>query len=333
MQSRAVVFTGPRQVEIEEITVGDPGEGQVQTETLVTLMSMGTELICYRAESDPGTHWHGWVRHPFYPGYSAVGRVTRLGSGVEGIAEGDRVFYAGGHRGAANVGMGGGHTVRVPDGVSSEEAAWCKLATIVQTGVRQVEHGMGDTAVIIGLGPLGQLMTQYLRLLGLSEILAIDHLQARLDTATSHGATATFCGSAADAGEFVSDHTDGELADAVYDVTGHPAVFAMALPLARRFGTVMLQGDCPHPSKQHLTFDVLTRQLRVLGTHNEALPPKLARWTAEKQAALYLRYVERGQMQTGDLITHRHKPEEAPEVYARLDADRGNSAGVVFDWQ
>ena len=68
---------------------------------------------------------------------------------------------------------------------------------------------------------------------------------------------------------------------------------------------------------------MLTRQLRVLGTHNENLPPKLSRWTAEKQAALYLRYVQRGQMQTGALITHRHKPEEAPEVYARLDADRG----------
>jgi threonine dehydrogenase-like Zn-dependent dehydrogenase len=95
----------------------------------------------------------------------------------------------------------------------------------------------------------------------------------------------------------------------------------------------MLQGDCPHPSQQHLTFDVLTRQLRVLGTHNENLPPKLARWTAAKQAALYLRYVQRGQMQTADLITHRYKPEDAPDVYASLDADRGNSAGVLFDWQ
>ncbi len=332
MQTRAVVFTGPREVAIEDITVGDPGEEQVQAETLVSLMSMGTEMICYRAESDPGTHWHGWVNHPFYPGYCAVGRVTKLGSGVEGVAEGDRIFYAGGHRGLANVGLGG-HTVVVPDGVANEEAAWTKLATIVQTGVRQVEHAMGDTAVIIGLGPLGQLMTQYLRLLGLSEVLAIDPLQGRLDTAAAHGATATFRGSAADAKEFVLEHTDGELADAVYDVTGHPAVFAMSLPLARRYGTVMLQGDCPHPSQQHLTFDVLTRQLRVLGTHNENLPPKMARWTAAKQAALYLRYVQRGQMRTADLITHRYKPEDAPEVYARLDADRGNSAGVIFEWQ
>jgi threonine dehydrogenase-like Zn-dependent dehydrogenase len=48
---------------------------------------------------------------------------------------------------------------------------------------------MGDTAVVIGLGPLGQLIVQYLQVLGLREILAIDLIQPRLDRALKHGAT------------------------------------------------------------------------------------------------------------------------------------------------
>ncbi|MFC1717826.1 zinc-binding dehydrogenase [Candidatus Poribacteria bacterium] len=329
MKANAVVFTGPRQVDFTQLDVPDPGDREFTIQTLVTLMSMGTELICYRGESDPGTHWHGWVNYPFYPGYSCVGRVIKVGKEVTDFSEGDRVFRSTSHRQYANLSDG----VKIPDGISDEEASWCKLATITQTGIRQAEHMMGDTAAIIGLGPLGQLITQYLKVLGLREILAIDQIQPRLDRALEHGATAAFCGSAADAKDFVLEHTDGELADVVYDVTGYYAVFPMALPLARRFGKVILQGDSPHPSKQHLTHDVLTRQLRVLGSHNEALPPQYAHWTMKRQAELFLKYVQRKQMNVADLITHRFDPAKAGEVYAQLDSARGDSAGVIFDWR
>ena len=331
MKANAVVFTGPRQVKMTQIEVSDPGDGEVTIQTLVTLMSMGTELICYRGESDPGTHWHGWVKYPFYPGYSCVGRVIKVGGQVTELSEGDRVFRSTSHRQFSNISAG--PAIKIPDGVSDEEASWCKLATITQTGVRLAEHAMGDTAVVIGLGPLGQLTTQYLRTIGLREVLAVDQIQPRLDRALEHGATAAFCGSAADAKDFVLEHTDGQLADVVYDVTGYHEVFPMALPLARKFGRVMLQGDSPHPSKQRLTHDVLTRQLRVMGSHNESLPPQYAHWTAKRQAELFLQYVQSKQMRVANLITHRFDPSEAGEAYAQLDRDRGDSAGVIFDWR
>jgi len=333
MKSKAIVFTGARQVELVENEVHEPGAGEMTLQTLVTLMSMGTELICYRGESDPGTHWHGWVKYPFYPGYSCVGKVIKVGEQVDNFKEGDRIFSCLSHRQYTNISADSGSLVKIPEEISDEEASWCKLATITQTGVRLVEHAMGDTAVVIGLGPLGQLTTQYLRVMGLREVLAIDMLQPRLDRALEHGATAAFCGSAEDAKDFVLEHTDGQLADVVYDVTGYYTVFPMALKLARRFGKVILQGDSPHPSKQHLTHDVLTRQLKVLGSHNESLPPQYAHWTRKRQAELFLKYVQRKQMRVKDLITHRFDPSEAAEVYAKLDKDRGDSTGVIFDWR
>ncbi len=332
MKANAVVFTGPRQVGLTQVEVPNPGDREFTIQTLVTLMSMGTELICYRGESDPGTHWHGWLKYPFYPGYSCVGRVIDVGKQVTEFSEGDRIFCSTSHRQFSNISADWG-VVRVPDGVSDEEASWCKLATIAQTGARLAEHAMGDTAVVIGLGPLGQLTTQYLRVMGAREVLVIDQIKPRLDRALEHGATAAFCGSAADAKDFVLEHTDDQLADVVYDVTGYFAVFPMALQLARRFGKVILQGDSPHPSKQHLTHDVLTRQLRVLGSHNEALPLQYAHWTAKRQAELFLKYVQRKQMNVADLITHRFDPAKAGEVYAQLDSARGDSAGVIFDWR
>ena len=227
----------------------------------------------------------------------------------------------------------GGGLIRLPEGAGSEDAAWAALAFITQTGVRRAEHSLGDTAAVIGLGPLGQLVTQYLRAAGLREVLAIDTVPARLETALAHGATQAFHGSAADARDFVREHTEGRLADAVYDVTGHYAVFPHALKLARDFGTVVLLGDTPHPSRQHLTHDVLTRQLRIVGTHNSKLPGQHAHWTTEKQVLLFLEYVRRGQMRVADLVTHRYAPADAPRVYQELQENRAATMGVLFDWR
>ena len=106
----------------------------------------------------------------------------------------------------------------------------------------------------------------------------------------------------------------------------------LALPLAKRFGLVMLIGDAPNPSQQVLTSDVITRQISIRGTHNENLPGDQAQWSPARQIELFHTYLMRGQMRVDDLITARHAPAEAPRVYARLLQDRGASLGVLFDW-
>ena len=333
LKSKTIIFTAAEQAELIEVDLPDePGPNEFMIQTRVTLMSMGTELACYKADSEPGSHWHGWVKHPFFPGYSCVGEVIKVGTEVEGINIGERIFHTTSHRQYANLPIPSDQVVKVPIEVNDEDAAWSKLATITQTAVRQAEHTMGDTAVVIGLGPIGQLVTQYLRLLGLSEILVIDQISARLDLAVAHGATAGFKGSAAEAKDFVLEYTHGHLADTVYDATGHFSVLPLALPLAKQYGTVMLLGDSPHPSKQHLTPDLLTRQIRLIGTHNESLPPKHSYWTSIRQQRLFLHYLKRQQMKVADLVTHRYQPRHASQVYQQLNQDRSGSIGVIFEW-
>jgi len=334
LKSASIVFPEAQRCDVIEEEIADPGPGEIMIQTAVSLISTGTESWCYRGEFDPGTSWAGWVKYPFYPGYSNVGRVAKVGGEVSGFAEGDRVFSITNHRQFVTVAAEAGGPVKVPDYTSDEEAAWSTLAMIAQTGVRRAEHSMGDRAAVIGLGPLGQLVAQYLRTIGLLEVLAIDTIQQRLDMALAHGATYGFCGSAADAHDFVAQHTDQQMADVVYDVTGHYAVLPMGLKLARDFGKLVLIGDTPHPSRQHLTQDVLTRQVDIIGTHNQKLPPgKAELWPAARQIELFVEYVRRGQIRVSDLITHRFSPTEAPEVYELLQERRGATMGVIFDWR
>ena len=330
MQSKNIVFTGKQQVELRsEEAPALPADGLL-ARTQVSLISTGTESICYRGEMDEGTHWANWVKYPFYPGYSNVAVVEEVGAAVQGFAPGDRIFSTANHRQIIAVKP---PVVKIPAGISDEEAAWSKLATIAQTAVRRAELRMGARVVVIGLGPLGQLLVQYARVVGAEEILAVDLAPGRLETAGAHGATQTFAGSVADALPFVQEHTDGRLADVVFDATGHYAVFPLALKLVRNFGTMMLTGDSPHPSKQTLRADVITRQVSIRGTHNENLPPDQAEWTPARQAQLFHAYVARGQMRVDDLITSRFSPAEAPDVYAMLLENRTETLGVLFDWR
>ena len=225
------------------------------------------------------------------------------------------------------------HVIRLPEGITDEAASWSTLAFITQTAVRRAEHTMGDTAVVVGLGPLGQLVTQYLGIIGLRAILAVDTVSQRLETAAHFGATATFNGIAADARNFVAEHTEGKLADVVYDVTGNWKVFPTALPLARDFGRTVLLGDSPEPSKQHLTQDILARQVTVIGTHNARLQPQYAHWTRDRQIGLFYEYIKRGVLHLDDLITHRYQPDEAAQVYRQLLHHRRGTLGALFDWR
>lgn len=330
MESTNIVLTGKQQAELRTEKVPPLPEDSLLVQTQLSLISTGTECICYRGELEPGTHWAGWVQYPFYLGYSNVGIVEQVGTAVEGYQVGDRVFSNANHRQFQIVKP---PVTKIPDNISDDSAGWSKLATIAQTGVRRAELTMGAKVAIIGLGPLGQLLTQYTRVMGAEEVIAIDPIQGRLQVAAAHGATQTFAGSAADALPFVMEQTNGRLADVVFDATGHFAVFPLALKLVRRFGTVMLIGDSPQPGKQVLTADVITRQITIRGSHNENLSPDNAEeWHAIRQIELLYKYISRGQMRVYDLITARHAPQQTPDVYSGLLEDRSDTIGVVFDW-
>jgi 2-desacetyl-2-hydroxyethyl bacteriochlorophyllide A dehydrogenase len=331
MTSTNIVLTGKQQVELRSEDVPALSPGGLLARTQVSLISTGTESICYRGEMDDGSHWHNWVQHPFYLGYSNVAKVETIGDDVAGFEIGDRIFSGSPHHQLLMVNAN--QADRIPDNISDEAAAWSKLATIAQTGVRRAELAMGANVVIIGAGPLGQLLTQYVRVMGARKILVVDTIESRLAMAQAHGATDIFCGSAADAATFVGDHTNGDLADVVFEATGHYAVFPMALPLVRKFGTLMLIGDSPTPSRQVLTHDIITRQISIRGTHNESLEPGISSWDRARQIELFYTYLQRDQMRVTDLITSRHTPDEAPAVYAKLMNDRADTLGVVFDWR
>ena len=332
-ESMVIAFTGKETLEIQSVDVADPGPGEYLLETRASLISTGTECICYQRKFEPGTHWDMWVKYPFYPGYSNGGVVVARGEGATQFELGQKVAYRAGHRQYAILPEFA--LSSVPNEVSFKEAAWIALAKIVQNGVRKAEHSMGDDVVVVGLGILGQLVVQYARLMGARHIIGVDPATPRLEFAEISGATHTLPVTAAEAVSAVSELTDGRMADVVYDVTGFPQVFATALKLPRKFGTLLLLGDTGTPSGQQLTSDVIIRGLRIVGAH-DSHPPQVSSeflyWSNQKISDLFFTYLARGQMNVLELISHTYAPSQAEEAYSMLLAQRSSAMGVIFDW-
>ena len=347
MQSRNLVFVGKDQVEVSVEEVREPGPGEVLIKATKTLISTGTEGIALGRLFEPGSHWDNWVKYPFHPGYSMIGSVVAIGSGVEGIREGERFALREPHQEYVTIALNERKSDKgllavptrelypVPAGVADEDAPWIGLATIVQNGVRRAEHKLGDAVVVIGLGLLGQLVVQYVRLLGARQIIAVDVSEQRLAMARSHGATVTLAMGAQEAREHILALTDGAGADVVYDVTGAAPVFSIALTLLRRFGRLVLLGDTGAPTEQHLTGDVINKALSIVGAHDSNPPATStdhAYWNKLRMAELFFTYLLRGDMRVSDLVTHRFSPLDAVEAYRVLREERMTAMGVIFDW-
>jgi len=224
----------------------------------------------------------------------------------------------------------------IPDGVSDEDATWVSISMTTQLGVRRAAHALGESVGVVGMGMLGQLVVQYLWLSGARNIVAIDPVQSRLDLAKVHGATHTLALNVGDARAEIEEITAGKMLDVVYDITGHPAVLAPCIQLVRKLGRVILLGDCPTPTQQFLGPGVVSNSIAILGIHGSMAPAEstdFAPWSRREITSLFFDYLLQDRMRVSDLVTHRHSPLDAPEVYAGLVSDRSSAIGVIFDWK
>jgi threonine dehydrogenase-like Zn-dependent dehydrogenase len=333
MNSLYLSFPEPGTVEVREerVALGGPNEVLLRAER--SLISTGTELYCLRGIFDPGTNWASWVQYPFRPGYSMAATVVEAGAAVDKVRAGDRVIISAPHQQYMSVSPE--RLMALPEGVSWDEAPWWSLANQTQVAFRRADLELGESVAVVGLGLLGQLITQYLYVVGARRVIAIDLAQGRLDLARAHGATHAIRGTAQDALPAIREITGGKMLDAVWDVTGIPTVLATCIPLLRKRARVVLVGDTPTPTQQYLGPGVLSNSISILGVHGSSSPADYSEftpWTAWENTALFFDYLLQGRMRVADLITDRYSPAEAAKAYAALVEDRTRSLGVLFDW-
>lgn len=354
VEARTVIFNGPNTVESSHELVPAPGVGQVRIRTSKSLISTGTELTCLGAAFDPDSRWASWVKYPFRPGYAAVGAICDVGTDAGSWKVGDRVAIRGGHSEYINwppVPPSGQARAKpwrftraeinqihpmvlIPNDFPDEDAVWFALSNIAQMAVRRTGLVLGDAIVVVGCGPLGQMVIRWAKLCGPRRLIAIDPSPFRLALAQRGGATDLVPLFAADSLDAVIELTGGQGADAVYDVTGRAEVLSAAIDLIKRLGTIVLVGDAPNTATQNVSGELIAKGAKIMGVHDLICPSvstEHAYWTHEKMAQLFFEQVALGRYDLAGLISRVDDPSDAVSTYARLMTSR-EELGVLFEW-
>ncbi len=280
-------------------------------------------------------------------GYSCAGRVIALGPDVQHLAVGDLVACAGmGYASHAEVvAVPKNLVAKLPPGCDLRSASGVTVASIALQGVRRADLRLGETAVVLGLGLLGQIALQLLRASGV-RVLGFDGNAQRVVEAQALGFADCFAAVGADAVAEVLTRTAQAGADAtlITAATSVGGICQHAIEMTRRKGRVVVVGAVPlefdrEPFYRH-EIDFLISCSYGPGRYDPAYeeggqdyPYAYVRWTENRNMQAILSMIADGQLALERLISAEYPVAQADEAFAALTAEgAARPLGVVLKY-
>lgn len=332
MKSKAIIFEEVNKVGLKEIELPELSAGRLFVRNTITGVSVGTErwaLIGKRPE----------MKYPHIPGYQGVGVIEQVGPEVAGFAVGDRVVYTAAvlpEPYCSNSWMGThlSHAIvstkiaddwppyicKVPDGVDDASMALSGLAAVAVQGTDMLKITSKDTAVVLGMGMIGQFSAQVLRARG-ARVVVADKLPDRIERALSVGCDAGIVLGDGPIAPQLAQYLPGGEADIVVDTTSVEPVVQQLASLLRHRGQILMQGY--YPGLTALDIDSL---------HAKRPTISVACSQDIKGQEFTNRLLQSGHLKVLPLITHHVSPSQAAETYRMIIEKPEEFLGIVFDW-
>jgi threonine dehydrogenase-like Zn-dependent dehydrogenase len=327
----AAVFEEEGKLALKEVPVP-----QIKTEDKV-LLEVEAASICGTdvqiLETPPG--------HPATPGtilsHEYVGRVLEVGKGVTRFKAGGRVVVN------PNLKCGGCNYCKMGmpnmcenmttlgifiDGgfarynaapakalhlisseLPSELAVFAEPLSCVVNATQKLDLHPGESAVILGAGPIGLLFTQMFKASGAGKILVSEVSEYRARFAQESGATRVINPLKEDLEGVVKDET-GLGADVVVDAVG--VLFKVAIGIARRGGRILLFGQNYQATTEITQNDITRNELAIMGSF-------IAKFTFPTA----IKIIESRVLDLEKLITHRLS---LNEIHRGIEAMRNQKA-------
>jgi predicted dehydrogenase/threonine dehydrogenase-like Zn-dependent dehydrogenase len=280
-------------------------------------------------------------------GYSLCGIVTEVGKGAEEFKVGQLVACAGNEQAlhAEYNWVPVNLCAAVPAGVPPEHAAFATVASIAMHGVRRSEVQLGETAAVIGLGLIGQLVVRLLVAAGVQAI-GIDPVPDRCRLAEKAGAVA--CGSPDDLDTVLAELTkitNGRGADHVFLSAGGntngpvEAAVKLARDRARIVDIGKMKLDLPWNAYYEKELDVRFSRSYGPGRYDTRYeldgidyPAGYVRWTEKRNLESFLDLVARNELEVATLIDGVFPMGEAAKVYDDLKTGALKAIGVLLEY-
>jgi len=343
---QAAVYRGVNDVRVETVAVPRIAAGEVLIR-VHTCGICGTDL----KKIHTGSH-----SAPRIFGHETSGVIAGIGAGVEGFKVGDRVMvfhhipcgecYYCRHKVFAqcpmykNVGCtagfepsGGGFAeyvrvmdwivrrglVKIPDGVSFEQAAFVEPVNTCLKGVEALRLQPGETVLVIGQGPIGIILASLAKRAGGRVIVSDLYLQ-RLTISKAYQIPEIIDASSADVVHEVRERTEGRGADAVMLAVGGTSLVRPAMDAARFGGRVMLFAQT---ARGEVTIDpaaICVDEKTLMGSYSASVE-------LQDESA---RLVFSGEIDLAGLISHRFPLSEAVQALYLAANPKPDSMKIVM---
>jgi threonine dehydrogenase-like Zn-dependent dehydrogenase len=326
---------------VKAAVLADVGTLAVQERAEPALGADDEVLLDVEACGICGTDLHILATPPAHPanvgvilGHEFVGIAAEVGSGVRGVTTGDRVAVAPNlwcgecdwcRRGLRNqcsngttygIFIDGGLAPRavvkaracypVSKELPAHVAALTEPLSTVVHGARQAGAFPGDSAVVIGAGPIGAMFCALLSAAG-ATVTVIEPTPERARLARELGAAAVVS----------PDDLENLHADVVVDAVG--SQLETALSVAARGGRLLLFGMNAHARAEVAQSRITRDELTIVGSYvgQDVFPDAI-------------RVLEQGQIPFDRLVTHRVAVDELPDAIEELRAGRALKVEVLF---
>jgi len=130
----------------------------------------------------------------------------------------------------------------VPEDMSAPVAAMIEPLAVALHTVELANLKAGETAAVIGLGPIGLLTLQVAKHCGSGWAIGSDLHDYRLGVAARYGADIAFNADREDSIRRIMNETNGRGVDVAFDCTNAPEGIAIAMEVARPAGRCVLTG-------------------------------------------------------------------------------------------
>ncbi len=205
--------------------------------------------------------------------------------------------------------------LEVPHSVDDGSAALVEPLACVLRGIHEMEVRTGDTAVVIGCGPIGLKFVRMLSRRGV-RVIAVARRAAPLEIARRLGAVAVIdVTNVTDVVAAVRELTEDQRGpDAVVEATGNPATWKQALEMVRRGGVVNFFSGLP--SGTHVEIEpaaIHYSEIKIISTFHHT--PRFIREALEA--------IRRGDILAHDFVTEEIHLGELPQAFARMKARKG----------
>ncbi|MDG3577516.1 NAD(P)-dependent alcohol dehydrogenase [Rhizobium sp. YJ-22] len=327
---RALVLERQNELSLRDIDLPlDTGPGQVK-------IKIHTVGVC---GSDVHYYTHGRigpfvVEAPMVLGHEAAGTVVEVGEGVTHLKVGDRVCMEPGipdpNSKASRLGMynvdpavtfwatppihgvltahvvhPANYTFKLPDNVSFAEGAMVEPFAVGMQAATKAKITPGDTAVVLGAGPIGTMVAIAALAGGCARVVIADLAQPKLDIAARYqGVIPVNIREKNLAGE-ISRLTDGWGADVVFECSGAPKAWETIMELPRPGGVIVVVGMPVQP----IAFDVSTMSTKELRVES------VFRYAHQYERAIAL--IGSGRVDLKPLISETFSFEESIKAFER----------------